>query len=243
VELHGPSSPVQDTTPLSTAMHKRKMMSSHENLPPQVISRVARELKKLATKPPEGIKYVPRDDDDSIAEIHADIHGPVATPFQGGTFRMKLILSHDFPNSPPKAYFLTKIFHPNIATNGDVCVNTLKRDWTAEMGISHVLQVIRCLLIVPFPESSLNDDAGRLFMEDYDEFFRRAKLMTSVHAMKNSASKCTVDGDPGKSAISAASEKTVSAASTSPTKKVKSTKAASSHDKKKLMKKKSLKRL
>ncbi len=61
-----------------------------------------KELKKLATKPPEGIKYVPSDEDDSIAEIHADIHGPVATPFQGGTFRMKLVLSHDFPNSPPK---------------------------------------------------------------------------------------------------------------------------------------------
>lgn len=221
--------------------NKRKMMSSHENLPPQVISRVARELKKLATKPPEGIKYVPCDDDDSIAEIHADIHGPVATPFQGGTFRMKLILSHDFPNTPPKGYFLTKIFHPNIAANGDVCVNTLKRDWTPDMGISHVLQVIRCLLIVPFPESSLNDDAGKLFMDDYDEYFRRAKLMTSVHAMKNSASTCSVDGDAGKNTVSA-SGKTASDASTSPTKKVKSNKA-SSNDKKKMMKKKGLKRL
>jgi len=219
-------------------------MSSHENLPPQVISRVARELKNLATKPPEGIKYVPRDDDDSIAEIHADIHGPIATPFQGGTFRMKLVLSQDFPNSPPKGFFLTKIFHPNIASNGDVCVNTLKRDWTPDMGISHVLQVIRCLLIVPFPESSLNDDAGKLFMDDYDEYFRRAKLMTSVHAMKNSASICTVEGDSGKSAVSAASsEKSVSATSTSPTKKVKSSKAVSSHDKQKQLKKKSLKRL
>jgi len=156
---------------------------------------------------------------------------------------MKLILSHDFPNTPPKGYFLTKIFHPNIAANGDVCVNTLKRDWTPDMGISHVLQVIRCLLIVPFPESSLNDDAGKLFMDDYDEYFRRAKLMTSVHAMKNSASTCAVDGDSGKNAVSAASGKTASDSSTSPTKKVKSSKAASSNDKKKMMKKKGLKRL
>jgi ubiquitin-conjugating enzyme E2 S len=225
-------------------MHKRKMISSHENLPPQVISRVARELKKLATKPPEGIKYVPSDDDDSIAEIHADIHGPVATPFQGGTFRMKLVLSHDFPNSPPKGFFLTKIFHPNIAANGDVCVNTLKRDWTPDMGISHVLQVIRCLLIVPFPESSLNDDAGKLFMDDYNEYFRRAKLMTSVHAMKNMSSACAVDGESDNMPMSEdSSGKAVSTASTSPTKKVKSNKSASSNDKKKILKKKGLKRL
>jgi len=37
-------------------------------------------------------------------------------------------------------------------------------------------------LIVPFPESSLNDEAGRLFMESYDEFFNQAKLYTSIHA-------------------------------------------------------------
>jgi len=60
-------------------------------------------------------------------------------------------------------------------------VNTLKRDWTQETTFSHVLSVIRCLLIVPFPESSLNDEAGKLFMNSYDEYARRARLMTDVH--------------------------------------------------------------
>ena len=58
-----------------------------------------------------------------------------------------------------------------------------------------MLSVIRCLLIVPFPESSLNDEAGKLFMESYDEYARRAKLMASVHARQSSSvapeeSKC-----------------------------------------------------
>ena len=35
---------------------------------------------------------------------------------------------------------------------------------------------------MPFPESSLNDDAGKLFMEDFSEFKKHAKLFTSVHA-------------------------------------------------------------
>jgi ubiquitin-conjugating enzyme E2 S len=59
-------------------------------------------------------------------------------------------------------------------------VNTLKRDWTAEVTLKHILQVIRCLLIVPFPESSLNDEAGKLFMDSYEEFARRARIMTTV---------------------------------------------------------------
>ncbi len=99
---------------------------------------------------------------------------------------MKLILGPEYPAAPPRGYFLTKIFHPNVASNGDVCVNTLKRDWTQTTTLSHVFQIIRCLLIVPFPESSLNDEAGKLFMTSYDEYHRRAKLMTSVHAIPTS---------------------------------------------------------
>lgn len=54
---------------------------------------------------------------------------------------MKLILGKDFPASPPKGYFLTKIFHPNVGANGEICVNVLKKDWKAELGIRHVLLV------------------------------------------------------------------------------------------------------
>ena len=38
-------------------------------------------------------------------------------------------------------FFLTKIFHPNIATNGEICVNTLKKDWNPSLGLRHVLIV------------------------------------------------------------------------------------------------------
>ena len=68
---------------------------------------------------------------------------------------------------------------------GEICVNTLKRDWDPKnWSIEHILKVVKCLLIVPFPESSLNDEAGKLFMENYDEYYRMAKLWTSIHASK-----------------------------------------------------------
>jgi ubiquitin-conjugating enzyme E2 S len=73
---------------------------------------------------------------------------------------LKLVLSEEYPNVPPRGFFLTKIYHPNVADNGDICVNTLKRDWSAELTLKHVFQVIKCLMIVPFPESSLNCEAG-----------------------------------------------------------------------------------
>ena len=36
-------------------------------------------------------------------------------------------------------------------------------------------QVIRCLLIEPFPESALNEQAGKMLLEDYDEYARHAR--------------------------------------------------------------------
>jgi hypothetical protein len=77
------------------------------------------------------------------------------------------------------------MYHPNVdMSSGAICVNTLKKDWTVQTTLGHVLSVIRCLLIVPFPESSLNDEAGKLFMESYDEYAKRARLMADVHGRR-----------------------------------------------------------
>ncbi|CAM9335573.1 unnamed protein product, partial [Ectocarpus fasciculatus] len=151
-----------------------------ENLAPHIISRLMNEIRDLVRRPADGIEYVTDDDDESVTEIHAILSGPEGTPYVGGKFKLKLVISPDYPNTPPKGYFQTKIYHPNVANNGDICVNTLKRDWTPDVVLKHVFQVIRCLLIVPFPESSLNDEAGKLFMDSYEEFARRARIMTEV---------------------------------------------------------------
>ncbi|KAK9664488.1 hypothetical protein RND81_14G045900 [Saponaria officinalis] len=162
-------------------------MATNENLPPNVIKQLAKELKNLDETPPEGIKVGVNDDD--FTTIFADIDGPAGTPYENGVFRMKLILSSDFPYSPPKGYFLTKIFHPNISNSGEICVNTLKKDWNPTLGLRHVLLVIRCLLIEPFPESALNEQAGKMLLENYEEYARLARLYTGIHAKPKSKPK------------------------------------------------------
>lgn len=145
---------------------------------------ILREIKKLAKSPPAGVRYVPHDENVTQG-IYAEIDGPADTPYAGGKFTVKLVIGREFPAAPPKGYFLTKIYHPNVSSAGDICVNTLKRDWKPDLGIGHVLKVIWCLLLVPFPESSLNDEAGKLFMESYDEYAKKARMMTKIYAMKN----------------------------------------------------------
>jgi len=156
------------------------MPSQDQNVSPQVLASIAKELRKLVNKPPEGISVIVNEED--MTDVQAQISGPQGTPYESGSFRVKLVLSADFPQSPPRGVFITKIYHPNVDTRGNICVNTLKKDWDASLGIGHILQVIRCLLIVPFPESALNEEASKLFLESYDEYAKRARLMTSIHA-------------------------------------------------------------
>ena len=39
-------------------------------------------------------------------------------------------------------------------------------------------------MIEPFPESALNEEAARMLLEEYDEYFARAKMFTKIHAAK-----------------------------------------------------------
>ena len=118
------------------------------------------------------------------------------TPYEGGVFRCTLKIDDEFPQKPPKGYFLTKIFHPNVSLAGEICVNTLKKDWDpTNWSLRHVFEVIRCLLIVPFPESSLNEEAGKMFMENYEEYAKSARVYCNVYAKKKIQSPVTAPSE------------------------------------------------
>lgn len=154
--------------------------SNVENLPPHTLRLLYKEVSTLTSDPPAGIKLFPNEED--VTDVQVTIEGPEGTPYAGGLFRMKLVLGKEFPAAPPKGFFLTKIFHPNVGPGGEICVNVLKRDWKAELGLRHVLLTIKCLLIHPNPESALNEEAGRLLLENYEEYAARARLLTEIHA-------------------------------------------------------------
>lgn len=54
------------------------------------------------------------------------IEGPSQSPYEGGFFKLELFLPEDYPMEPPKARFLTKIYHPNIDKLGRICLDILK---------------------------------------------------------------------------------------------------------------------
>ncbi|KAI0920289.1 hypothetical protein AcV5_010070 [Taiwanofungus camphoratus] len=147
---------------------------------PVVLRRLLRELNELRTNPPEGIRVATNED--NMLDVTGIIEGPEGTPYAGGYFKVKFSFTEEFPAAPPKCWFATKIFHPNVSASGEICVNTLKKDWQSSYGIGHILVTVKCLLIYPNPESALDEEAGKLLLENYDSYYERAKLITSVHA-------------------------------------------------------------
>ncbi|KAI0288649.1 ubiquitin-conjugating enzyme/RWD-like protein [Russula brevipes] len=150
------------------------------SIPYAATRRLMRELKELRTSPPEGIRV--QLSEESALDVVGIIQGPEGTPYQGGYFRVKFEFTEEFPAAPPKCWFATKIFHPNVSSTGEICVNTLKKDWKSSYGIGHILVTIKCLLIYPNPDSALDEEAGKLLQENYESYCQRAKLITSVHA-------------------------------------------------------------
>ncbi|OJK00303.1 hypothetical protein ASPACDRAFT_60144 [Aspergillus aculeatus ATCC 16872] len=148
------------------------------------IRRLAADHAALHEELPPNYLFPPDDANaDDLTQFTALLAGPQGTPYSQGLWRLHLKMPEDYPKSPPKATFKTRIWHPNVEElTGAVCVDTLKRDWKSTLTLKDVLITISCLLIYPNPDSALNAASGSLLQENYEAFARQAKLMTSIHA-------------------------------------------------------------
>ncbi|ELU39766.1 ubiquitin-conjugating enzyme domain-containing protein [Rhizoctonia solani AG-1 IA] len=117
------------------------LISNRDHVPPKESSRFEyhpfrkiyvysswmQETERLAADPAPGISASPHED--NLRYFDVTIAGPGGSPFEGeyvvgmdgnvlsrvgGAFKLELFLPEEYPMSPPKVRFLTKIYHPNI---------------------------------------------------------------------------------------------------------------------------------
>jgi ubiquitin-conjugating enzyme E2 M len=80
-----------------------------------------------------------------------------------------------YPHEPPKVKCLTKIYHPNIDLDGNVCLNILREDWKPVLDINSVIYGLIYLFYEPNPDDPLNREAAELFRNDPTQFANMVK--------------------------------------------------------------------
>lgn len=140
------------------------------------------ELKK---NPVEGFSAGLVDDSD-IYKWEVLIIGPPDTLYEGGFFRAQLLFPDEYPLMPPRMKFITEMWHPNIESNGDVCISILhppgddeygyenaSERWSPIHTVETILISVISMLADPNDESPANVDAAKQWRENYPEFKKK----------------------------------------------------------------------
>ncbi|XP_052785663.1 ubiquitin-conjugating enzyme E2 D2B-like [Mya arenaria] len=120
--------------------------------------------------------------EDDMLHWEASIMGPENSPYEGGQFDLRIDFTVDYPLKPPKVWFLTKIFHPNVEADGKICADFLVGHWKPSLSISYMLMAICSLMLSPNMDNPAVQEIADLYMKDKDEFEKRAREMTQTQA-------------------------------------------------------------
>lgn len=118
--------------------------------------------------------------------------GPQGTPYYPGQYRAQLTFTNDFPYKPPNFRILSSFWHPNVYTDGRICISilhppgtdelnsaeTAMMRWTPVQSIRTVLISIISLLSDPDPQDAgapANVDALVQFRKDPTSYNAKCK--------------------------------------------------------------------
>ena len=145
------------------------------------LKRISKELADLQRDPPANCSAGPTDESD-LYNWTASIMGPEDSPFQGGVFFLNVQFPTDYPFKPPKLSFTTRIYHPNINSNGSICLDILKDQWSPALTISKVLLSISSLLTDANPNDPLVPEIAHIFKNDRARYENTAREWTRRYA-------------------------------------------------------------
>lgn len=135
---------------------------------------LALEFKHIQEEPVEGFRVKLLDD--NLFEWEVAIFGPPDTLYEGGYFKAHMKFPPDYPYSPPSLRFLSKVWHPNVYENGDLCISILhppvddpqsgeqpSERWNPTQNVRTILLSVISLLNEPNTFSPANVDASVMY--------------------------------------------------------------------------------
>jgi ubiquitin-conjugating enzyme E2 D/E len=108
--------------------------------------------------------------------------GPSDSPYSGGVFFLAIHFPTDYPFKPPKVNFTTRIYHPNINSNGSISLDILRDQWSPQLTISKVLLSICSFLDDPNPYDPLVPEIAHVYKTDRTRYEATAREWTRKYA-------------------------------------------------------------
>lgn len=111
--------------------------------------------------------------------------GSKRSPYENGYFILEFLFNNGvFPQNGPEAKFITKMYHPNVDSNGKVCINLLN-EWDQKRSIEKVLYGILEIMDNPVPEGGFFNDAKKMLESNKEDFFKKVEEYTYTYAMQS----------------------------------------------------------
>ncbi|KAI8577609.1 hypothetical protein K450DRAFT_250823 [Umbelopsis ramanniana AG] len=151
-----------------------------------------KQFKELTRNPVPG--FVVDLKDDNIFLWDVAIIGSPKTIYEGGYFKATMTFPEDYPFQPPMFRFNNDFYHPNVYSDGRLCISILhppgddpvsgekaEERWNPTQSVESVLMSIISLLADPNCSSPANVDAGVAYRKDSEQFTAivRAQVETS----------------------------------------------------------------
>ena len=143
----------------------------------RTVNRITKELEKITKEPPGNCAACLKNED-NIFEWTGTILGPEDSPYADGVFFLDIKFPTDYPYTPPKVIFKTKIYHPNVDSNGNICLDILRDEWSSVLTISKLLLSICSLLTDPNPDDPLDKEIASQYRNDIEAFNITARQYT-----------------------------------------------------------------
>eukprot|EP01117_Protostelium_nocturnum_P001774 TRINITY_DN1220_c0_g1_i1.p1 TRINITY_DN1220_c0_g1~~TRINITY_DN1220_c0_g1_i1.p1 ORF type:complete len:228 (-),score=72.36 TRINITY_DN1220_c0_g1_i1:52-735(-) len=113
-------------------------------------------------------------DPDNLMKFEVQIK-PTDGLYQAALFQFNVDIPTTYPYEPPKVLCQTLVYHPNIDSDGKVCLNILRQEWMPVLSLGSVIYGLMTLFLEPNPDDPLDKEVAKLMVEKPKDFERNVR--------------------------------------------------------------------